>query len=36
VDNLPDIASIQLAAVWTSVVAGVVGLGVMTTGLFQS
>src|ERR1700686_3235673 len=34
-DNLPDIASLQLAAVWTSVVAGVVGLAGMTTGLFS-
>ena len=33
-DNL-DIASLQLAAVWTSVVAGVVGLVAMTTGLFS-
>jgi len=34
-DNLPDIASLQLAAVWTSVAAGVVGLASMTTGLFS-
>jgi hypothetical protein len=34
-DNLPDIASLQLAAVWTSVAGGVVGLASMTTGLFS-
>jgi hypothetical protein len=34
-DNLPEIASIQVAAVWTSVVAGVVGLAFMTVGLFS-
>ena len=34
-DNLPDIASLQLAAVWTSVAAGVVGLAAMTAGLFS-
>ncbi|HEV3461924.1 MAG TPA: hypothetical protein VG413_07770 [Candidatus Dormibacteraeota bacterium] len=34
-DTLPDIASLQLAAVWTSVVAGVVGLAAMATGLFS-
>jgi hypothetical protein len=33
-DNL-DITSLQLAAVWTSVVAGLVGLAAMTTGLFS-
>jgi hypothetical protein len=34
-DNLPDIATLQLAAVWTSVAAGVVGLAAMTAGLFS-
>jgi hypothetical protein len=34
-DNLPDIATLQLAAVWTSVAAGLVGLVAMTTGLFS-
>jgi uncharacterized protein YjeT (DUF2065 family) len=34
-DNLPDIASIQVAAVWTSFAAGVVGLAFMTVGLFS-
>jgi hypothetical protein len=34
-DNLPDIATIQLAAVWTGVVVGVVGLAAMTAGVFS-
>jgi hypothetical protein len=35
VDNLPDIATLQLTAVWLSVAAGVLGLASMATGLFS-
>jgi hypothetical protein len=34
-DNLPDSATLQLAAVWTGVVVGVVGLAAMAAGLFS-
>jgi hypothetical protein len=34
-DNLPDVATLQLVAVWTSVAAGVVGLAAMAAGLFS-
>ena len=33
--GLPDISTLQLAAVWLSVAAGVLGLASMTTGLFS-